>query len=156
MWLEVAWPKRGYDLSSSSILPIERSRLSGKRGQIRNDDGARRTTTRAHFVRVPRTSDVRPAAFIGCLPRPPRARTGSRSPSVRSAHHNATIGRRVVFSSLQALKGTGRSFPETTLFLSLFLSQSLFAIQANSTARALFNPISRKFAISLSTRLRLA
>lgn len=40
MWLEVAWPKRGCDLSSSSVLPVGRNRLLKERGQIRRDDGA--------------------------------------------------------------------------------------------------------------------
>lgn len=63
MWFEVAWPKRGRDLPSSSIPLVRGSRMVGKRERIRANDGASRTTTRAHFVRVPGTSDVRPAAL---------------------------------------------------------------------------------------------
>lgn len=107
MRFEVAWPKRGRDLPSSSIP----GRLEGV-GRWERESGYARARRRwgAHFVRVPGTSDVRPAAALwdACAPvlRARAHRTRSRSLGERArSHHNAIIVEVVVFSSLRNFKG---------------------------------------------------
>lgn len=98
----------------------------------------------AHFVRVPGTSDVRDQLHFG-MPAPAscsRARTGSRS-FVRDAHTTTPIDVDVSCFPLRTLKGIRRIFQRSLSTIPTDLGK-----REGRRARALFNPVSRKFAIS--------